>query len=527
MTKQIDPSKYKVTVISPRPYFLFTPLLTGTISGSLSMRAIMEPIRSRLLWGRKRRVIQYVKAEAVDIDTEKHVVHCKDNEGDPLEVGYDQLAIGVGSVTNTFGIPGAQEHSVFVKDIADAVKIKADLLNLFCNAEKRLRNYQKGKDQGGKDQGGKDQGGKDQGGKDQGSKEEINIVVVGGGPAGVETVAEINDLIRNELRVQFPELAEKAKITIVEMLDRLLPQFKKPISKFATEKLETAPGVVTLLRHQVQKVDEKAVHLKALGTDEEKVIPYEMLVWASGVGQTCFARKLLMKLQPENRVLKVEPDLRLQGCERVFAFGDCAMVSPPSLADHADVFFSEAVNSNTGPCVDWLMKNRLRLLKLNYVQLDKRQWRLKGTLERWPLHQKLSVAQFKSLLKELDDGYKPPIPTAQIAKQAGGYLGTSLNRAMSKPKLIPHLPFSPSDSGAMSYIGDGNAVLNINIRKNTPAPKGFTIFGGRGSKLLWHGYYWLNQSSFYNRLLSFTDVILAGSRDLSGEPQCPKQHGPP
>lgn len=146
LARRLDRKKYQIIVVSPRSYFVFTPLLASTSVGTLEFRTALEPIRSgrtrryfvqgwadQVNFGRKSITIE----EAVD-DPRQGLAPTVDNVGDGaakvekgrlFELSYDKLAIAVGCYSQTFNIPGVREHACFLKDVGDARKIRNRLLS--------------------------------------------------------------------------------------------------------------------------------------------------------------------------------------------------------------------------------------------------------------------------------------------------------------------------------------------------------------------------------------------------------------
>ena len=109
LLKKLDTENYNVIVVSPRNYFLFTPLLPSCTTGTIEHRSIMEPIRNFLR--HKKATVKYYEAEATKIDYEKRVVYINDDseiKGDAssTEVPFDMLVVGVGAENATFGKHG-------------------------------------------------------------------------------------------------------------------------------------------------------------------------------------------------------------------------------------------------------------------------------------------------------------------------------------------------------------------------------------------------------------------------------------
>ncbi|KAH9525427.1 Internal alternative NAD(P)H-ubiquinone oxidoreductase A1, mitochondrial [Bulinus truncatus] len=122
--KTIDKKLYDVIVVSPRNHFLFTPLLASTTVGTLEFRSIIEPVRNTGF----RDSTHYHLSYATRLDPDAQKIHCtsvlKPSHQYPLH--YDALVIGVGAFTNTFGVPGVQEHAFFLKDVVRLYKQKTD-----------------------------------------------------------------------------------------------------------------------------------------------------------------------------------------------------------------------------------------------------------------------------------------------------------------------------------------------------------------------------------------------------------------
>ncbi|CRK12418.1 hypothetical protein BN1723_009725 [Verticillium longisporum] len=132
LLKKLDTENYNVIVISPRNYFLFTPLLPSCTTGLIEHRSIMEPVRAILQ--HKKAAVKFYEAEASSIDPERKVVMITDNSEvkgatSQTEIPYDMLVIGVGAENATFGIPGVRENSCFLKEINDAQSIRKKIMD--------------------------------------------------------------------------------------------------------------------------------------------------------------------------------------------------------------------------------------------------------------------------------------------------------------------------------------------------------------------------------------------------------------
>jgi NADH:ubiquinone reductase (non-electrogenic) len=127
LLKNIDTTDYNVVVVSPRNFFLFTPLLPSAAVGTLGMRSILQPIR--YITRHKTRTVSVIEAEAESVDPVNKTVTFSDTSDikgltSSTTIGYDYLVFAVGAETQTFGIPGVKEHAVFMKELQDAEKMQ-------------------------------------------------------------------------------------------------------------------------------------------------------------------------------------------------------------------------------------------------------------------------------------------------------------------------------------------------------------------------------------------------------------------
>lgn len=311
--RKFDDSLYDVKVVSPRPFFFYTPLLCGSTTGVVSTRSIIEPIRKQSPLG------SFMRAECKSVDLKAKEVHCTDGtSGDNITLKYDHLVVAVGAQPNTFGIPGVDKYGLFLKEVEHGIKVRRKLLNCMESANVAW-----------------------QAGNHEAMKKFLNFVVVGGGPTGVEFCAELSDFLCSDFAKRFPpELKEHVKVTLVEALPGILTMFDKSIGLYVQEHL-AKQGVDVLLKTQVKQVDEHVVHLKKSDGSVERM-DYGMLVWVAGVGMRPFTKQLCEQIgkdngQTDRRGLLVDSCLRVVGTApgEVFAIGDCAVSGKPPTAQVA------------------------------------------------------------------------------------------------------------------------------------------------------------------------------------------------
>ncbi|KIZ06131.1 NADH dehydrogenase, partial [Monoraphidium neglectum] len=173
--------KFEVIVVSPRNYFLYTPLLPAVATGTMEERSIVEPVRNLVT-----KKGDYYEAVCKAIDpVRKELVACfpKDAGLDEacFKISYDKLVIGVGSVNNTFGIQGVAEYCNFFKSIEDAKALRRRVSECFERAALPAT-------------------------PDEERRKLLSFVVVGGGPTGVEVAAELHDMIFDDLKDLYPSV---------------------------------------------------------------------------------------------------------------------------------------------------------------------------------------------------------------------------------------------------------------------------------------------------------------------------------
>lgn len=315
MLRKLHTDKFDVTVVSPRNYFLFTPLLASTTSGLLEVRSIMEPVR-KLCLRAGRQETKFVEMAATSVDPIRKKVSCSDisqvkGSISSIELDYDYLIVSVGAETATFGIPGVAENGIYLKSIQDSRKIRETVMDCFETAMIPGQ-----------------------------PKEEIDrllhFVVAGGGPAGVEFTAELYDFVTSDLAKSFPSVASHVQISLVEALPKILPMLDAKLIEYTTEKLNSTRSVKVCTKRAVTKVEPTQITVKNTETGEFQVMPYGALVWATGNAPIPLTRGLVTSIgaphQTVPRGLMVDEHLRVNGAENIFALGDCALFArlPPT-----------------------------------------------------------------------------------------------------------------------------------------------------------------------------------------------------
>ncbi|ORY94585.1 hypothetical protein BCR43DRAFT_494262 [Syncephalastrum racemosum] len=433
--KAVDTDHYNVVVVSPRNYFLFTPLLPSCTVGTIDVRSLVEPVR--FIARHKSREVKVYEAECTEIDPEKKQITITDNSevkgsASVSQIPYDYLVIGIGAMNQTFGIKGVEQYGCFLKEVWDAQKIRTKLMDCIETAAFPGQ-----------------------------SSEEIDrllhMVVVGGGPTGVEYAAELHDFLVDDLTAWYPELAGKVKITLVEALPNVLPAFSKQLIDY-TESTFKEQNITIHTKTMVKEVREKEIVVQRPdGTAD--TIPYGLLVWATGNTARPLVRNLMAKFpetQTIRRGLAVDDWLRLAGSENIFALGDA---SATKYAPTAQVAAQQG-----------------KYLARIFTQMANR--------DKLEAEAQMATTEEERSKKE---------------------------RKLAKARDIK--PFHYSHQGSLCYIGSDKAIADL------PFGPGNLASGGVATYAFWRSAYVSNLFSTRNRTLVITDWLkktLLG-RDISRE----------
>lgn len=300
LLSRIRTRDWDATLLSPRNYFLFTPLLPSAASGSVEFRSILEPSRRRL------RGIHVIEGTAESVDWQSRRVHCVGAVGgERFTLPYDLLVIAVGAAVGDHGVPGVREHALKLASVEDARAVRRGILEQFARGEipgltpDELR-------------------------------QRLTFVVCGGGPTGVEVAAEIDDLLREEMHHSYPELAPMARVVLVEALERLLTGFDEALSDYTRRHFLRA-GIEVRTQARVRSIERERVVLEG-----GEVLPCGLVLWAGGNAPVPLIASLGEPLDRRGRLV-VDDHLRVPGKEGVYALGDCAAVEDPPLPATAQV----------------------------------------------------------------------------------------------------------------------------------------------------------------------------------------------
>ncbi|PYL98501.1 MAG: hypothetical protein DMF19_14160, partial [Verrucomicrobia bacterium] len=294
----------EVCLVSRDNFFLFTPMLHEIAASDLEITNIVNPLRKLL------RQIEVIVGDVrqIDLPAKRVLISC-DPHDYPQQIGYDHLVLALGSVTNFHNLPGSAEFALPMKSLSDAIRLRAQVLrhmeeaNSQCNLSDR--------------------------------ESLLTFVVAGGGFAGVETVAALNDFVREALPFYPSVREEMLRVILVHSGPVILPELGEALGRY-TQKVLTGRGVDIRLNTRVKGVTEENVSLV-----DGSSIPTRNLVWTAGTAPSPLIFSLPC-MKAGGRLL-VDQFLRVPDWPNLWAVGDCAFVpdmrnpgkSHPPTAQHA------------------------------------------------------------------------------------------------------------------------------------------------------------------------------------------------
>ncbi|KAG9023242.1 hypothetical protein FRB95_013351 [Tulasnella sp. JGI-2019a] len=507
--KTLDPDQYHVTVVAENTYNHFTPLLPSAAVGTVNVRSLVESLR-KLLSPLKG---HFIYGKAVDLVMSERLLEVQVPSGEMESDGthkytnmylpYDKLVIAVGSVSATYGVNGLQ-RCFQLKTVEDAQKMRRRIVENFEVASLPTTSPEE-------------------------RKRLLSFVVCGGGPTGVETAAEISDLIHEDLAVYFPKLCTaEATVTIIQSRDHILNTYSESISEYAEKRFERE-AVNVIVNARVKDITDTGVVYTvkdSAGKTVEHTIPTNCILWSTGIAMNPFTQRVsdLLPNQVHKKAIVVDSQLRVLGAPMgtVYAVGDASTINTSLMGYLLDLI--EASDKNHDERIDaeeWeeLVTQIKRRVPLASKYLEK----TKDVFKQYDKDgdQVLSFNELTDALVDIGNKITSLPATAQVASQQGKYLGKKFNflarpstkEAMTQNEIfidddaVHYEPFQYTHLGSLAYIGNA-AVFDFS---------GKSVMGGLAAMYAWRSIYWTEQVSLRTRMLLMIDWVVRGlfGRDLS------------
>ena len=294
--------RVEVTLVSRDNFFLFTPMLHEVAASDLDITHIVSPLRTLL----KRTSVIVGDVDAVDLHR-RTVSVSHGFERHRHELPFDHVVFALGSITNFYGLPGLEQRALTMKTLGDAIHLRNRVIATLEEADTECGASRDGL---------------------------LTFVVAGGGFAGVETIAGVNDFVREALKF-YPRIdATRIRMVLVHSGPVILPELGETLGAYAQRKLSDR-GIEIVTGAKVAGIDDASVTL-----GDGRRIASRLVVWTAGTSPHPLMHNLPCPL--DHGRLVVDGTLAVPGWPGVWALGDCAVVPDrrtgkphPPTAQHA------------------------------------------------------------------------------------------------------------------------------------------------------------------------------------------------
>jgi NADH:ubiquinone reductase (H+-translocating) len=280
----------RLVLVNDANFMLYTPFLPEAAAGTLEPRHVVTPLREIL----KRTYLRLGSISAHDPVAK--TVELRTREGDVEQLPYDQLLLALGSVSRVLPVPGLSEHAVGFKSLADAIYLRNHVIETLeaANATEVAARRD----------------------------ELLTYVFVGGGYAGLEALAELQDFAADAIESYPRARLHGMRWVLVEASDRVLPEIDAELADYALRELR-GRGIDVRLGTTLEEV-----HADSARIATGETLPTRTVVWTAGVAPHPSLRRLSLPLDERGRV-PVDDHLRVKGLDSVWAIGDCAAAPDP------------------------------------------------------------------------------------------------------------------------------------------------------------------------------------------------------
>src|ERR671914_2335233 len=274
-----------VLVLAKNNFFTFWPMVPGIVSSDIDARNVAQPLRRALITAGA----SFRRAEGKELDLEKQVVGADGG----IEFPYDHVVISLGGLPNFFGIPGVEEHSLTMRGVEDAERIRNRVIERFEEVSLIRGEVPESK---------------------------LTFVVIGGGATGVEVASEIHTLVHENLAPDYPNIDPyRVRIYLIEALPNILPELDPALRRAArarllNERIEVLTGAMA------EEITGDRVKLKG-----GKQIDTENVIWTAGNRPNQAVQDLGLPFDQRTGI-KVDLTLRVEDQSDIWAIGDCAAV---------------------------------------------------------------------------------------------------------------------------------------------------------------------------------------------------------
>jgi NADH:ubiquinone reductase (H+-translocating) len=291
LERAMAPESARITLVNDVNFLLYTPFLPEAAAGTLEPRHVVTPLRDVLEHTQLRLGV------AIGHDAAARTITMRDPEGAEHELAYDRLVLSFGSVSRVLPIPGLDEHAVGFKSLADAIWLRNHVIGCLEAADAT---------------------------DDPQMREELlTFLFVGGGYAGLEALAELQDFAAEAMQFYPRARLHGMRWMLAEATDRVLPEIDPKLAEYAALELRSR-GIDIRLGTTIEEV-----HADRARISTGETVPTRTVVWTAGVVPHPSSRNFGLPLDDRNRIV-VDDHLRLQGTDNIWALGDAAAVPDPA-----------------------------------------------------------------------------------------------------------------------------------------------------------------------------------------------------
>jgi NADH dehydrogenase len=294
LQKKLRLNEASVTVVDPQPHMTYQPFLPEAAAGSIDPRNVVVPLRTTL------RRCHVVTARVQKIEHARRMVTVEGIDGHIEEIGYDVLVVALGSVARLLPVPGLAENGISFKTIGEAIFLRNQVLSRMDLAASTLDPELR--------------------------KRLLTFTFVGGGFAGIESLAELEDMARYATRYYENIEPDDMRWVLVEAAGRVLPEVRDSLGVWTVEQLEKR-GVEIYLSTTAKSFENGHVVLSD-GTEFDS----DTIVWNAGVKANPVLGTSDLPLDQRGRVI-CTPAMQVEGMPEVWSAGDCAAVPDLSRLD--------------------------------------------------------------------------------------------------------------------------------------------------------------------------------------------------
>jgi NADH:ubiquinone reductase (H+-translocating) len=277
----------RITVVDPQNYMTYQPFLPETAAGSLEPRHVVVPLRKVL------KHCHVVTGMVTAVDHARRTATILPVEGPEEQVAYDQIVVAPGSVVRTLPIPGLAECGIGFKTVGEAIYLRNHVLSRLDYAASVTDEAHR--------------------------RKALTFVFIGGGYAGIEAFAELEDMARYATRYYDSITPDDMRWVLVEATGRILPEVSVPLSEYTVKRLLERKMDVRL-NTRVESLTDGHVRL----SDGEE-FDAETIVWTAGVKANPMLTRTDLPLDDKGRLI-CKATLQVDGVDGAWSAGDCAAV---------------------------------------------------------------------------------------------------------------------------------------------------------------------------------------------------------